>query len=66
MNEDYALFSAVWKFFRAHSTVTAADWGQIMQEARELYQQFPTDFCKRLVLSALDELEQRSKENTLS
>ena len=63
MHEDYAMFSAVWKFFRAHSAAgAAADWDSIFRQAEEIQKQFSTDFCKRLLLCALDELEQRWKE----
>ena len=63
MHEDYAMFSAVWKFFRAHSAAgAAADWDSIFRQAEEIQKQFSTDFCKRLLLCALDELERRWKE----
>ena len=65
---DYEMFSAVWKFCRTHPdpSGTAAEWETIIQEAREIHERYPTEFCKRLVLCVLDELERRSKENALT
>lgn len=71
MSEDelrriYNMFTAAWKFFRKYSDIQQTEnarWEQLVEESGQIAKAYGNcKLIRGLLLAAVDELEQRSKE----
>ncbi|MDQ9757573.1 hypothetical protein RFZ45_01155, partial [Acinetobacter baumannii] len=68
LEEDYKMFSDLWKLYRKYREVRVDNeyWQDLIKDTDKVYEKYQTVLCKRLLLEVLDEFERRFKnENVL-
>lgn len=70
LRRTYDMFTAAWKFFRKYSDIQQTDnarWEQLVEESGQIAKAYGNcKLVRGLLLAAVDELEQRSKEERKS
>lgn len=64
MKTEFSYFGEVWIFFKKYYEVEQTDefWDSAIREASAVYQKYPCELCKDLILAVIHELERKGKD----